>query len=57
MWYEMKVDLDIDSFLIQRSEVDEIKWIKYEKLVEDIKINPDKYLLSLVKKIREGFFD
>ena len=57
MWYILNIDKKIEEFTIQKEEVDEIRWISYEKLKEEVKINPEKYLLSLGQKIKEGFFE
>lgn len=50
-WYLVKLDFPIDYFVPQESEVEKLEWIDKEKLILDLKNNPDKYVPSLTKII------
>jgi isopentenyldiphosphate isomerase len=45
-WFVSIIDKDIDEFNIQKEEVEAIKWFKKEKLIKELKTNPDKFLHS-----------
>lgn len=42
-----KTDKTIDEFIIQPEEVDKVKWIDLHELNDDVRRNPDKYVLSM----------
>jgi hypothetical protein len=50
-WFYCKLDKPIGDFIVQKEEVVQVAWIKKDKLIKDIKDNPDKYVPSLPKVI------
>lgn len=44
--FKVIVDRTASDFKIEPAEVEEIKWIKKSDLINDIKVNPGKYLAS-----------
>lgn len=48
-WYEATVDMPIEAFTRQVSEVDALTWIETEKLKIEIHQTPEKYLPSMVQ--------
>lgn len=47
-WFVVRVDLPVESFYLQEDEVEQITWIQPEKLVDDVKNDPKKYLNSFI---------
>ena len=48
-WFVVReVDLPVEAFSLQEDEVEQITWIKPEKLVEDVKNDPEKYVGSFI---------
>lgn len=45
-FYSAKVDKTIDEFIIQKEEVEQIKWIPIDELREDLRKNPQLYAPS-----------
>ncbi|MFZ3009740.1 MAG: NUDIX domain-containing protein [Candidatus Microsaccharimonas sp.] len=52
-WYEATVDMPIEAFTRQVSEVDELAWIDVEKLKEEVSQIPEKYLPSMKQVIED----
>jgi isopentenyldiphosphate isomerase len=50
-WFYCKLDKPIEDFIVQKDEVVQVAWIKKDKLIKDLKDNPDKYVPSLPKVI------
>lgn len=48
-WFLCKLDKTLDEFTIQEDEVEQIAWVKKEKLVNDMKQNPEKYASSFIQ--------
>jgi len=46
-WFLCSIDKPASEFLIQEDEVEQVKWMKREDLVDDLGQNPDRYVLSL----------
>lgn len=53
-WYFFKIDKSEKEFVVDKNEVDEIKWFSKAELKQEMQINPDKFLKSL-KKWVEAF--
>lgn len=47
-WFMAEIDLPVEAFSLQEDEVEQITWIKPEKLIEDVKNNPEKYVSSFI---------
>lgn len=45
-WFFGKIDKPANKINIQLEEVEQVKWIKKEDLMNDLKNNPDKYVPS-----------
>ncbi len=45
-WYKAVVNLPIEKFELQESEVEKVEWVKKQALLEDRDKNPDKYMPS-----------
>ncbi|MFH1112142.1 MAG: NUDIX domain-containing protein [Patescibacteria group bacterium] len=45
-WFTCVINEPISYFTIQKNEVAAIKWIPIKNLINDLKINPQKYLIS-----------
>jgi isopentenyldiphosphate isomerase len=45
-WFIAKVNLDSGEFRLQEEEVENVKWINKNDLIEDLKNNPDNYIPS-----------
>lgn len=56
-WYFADVDRDIDSFVMQPEEVDELKWISMEDFLEDLSKNPGNYVPAMPQIIDQLFPD
>ena len=52
-WYLCIMDKPISYFKIQPSEVADIKWMPLKSLVNDVKENPDKYVVSAPQWIKQ----
>lgn len=46
-WYLVEVNKPLEYFVPQESEVEKLVWIKKEKLIDDIKNSPAKYVPAL----------
>jgi|SRR3989344_5734 len=52
-WYFITLDRDVDSFVMQKDEVDELAWIDIEQLKREVKAEPDKYVPAMPQIIDE----
>jgi isopentenyldiphosphate isomerase len=52
-WYFVQFDRDIESFTMQKEEVDELMWIDVAQMKDEIKSNPDKYVPAMPQVVRE----
>ncbi|MFA6476474.1 MAG: NUDIX domain-containing protein [Candidatus Paceibacterota bacterium] len=50
-WFFCQADKEVEDFVIQEDEVEQIAWVKKEDLLEDLKNNPGKCIPSLPKVI------
>lgn len=48
-WYTATIDKEADDFIIQKDEVEKVKWISPKNLLLELKINPEDYLENLDK--------
>jgi len=48
-WFSCTVDKPAEDFKIQEEEVAEVKWFSKEKLKEEIKNNPEEFIVNLIK--------
>jgi isopentenyldiphosphate isomerase len=48
-WFTLVLDKDIKEFKLQKEEVEDIKWIKKEKLKKEINKDPEKFTSSLIE--------
>lgn len=53
-WYIATVDKDASDFIIQQQEVEQIAWIPYTQLQQEVRDLPDKYIEAM-KEIVELF--
>lgn len=54
-WYLLEIDKPEGEFVLQESEVDEIKWFNREELKYDIETNSDKYLETMKDLVNKTF--
>ena len=52
-WYFVTLDRDIDSFVMQEDEVDELAWVEIEQLKQELRSNPDKYVPAMPQIVDE----
>lgn len=52
-WYFVTLDRDVDSFIMQEDEVAELAWIDTERLKEDLRNNPDRYVPAMPQIVHE----
>lgn len=52
-WYFVTLDRNVDSFVLQEDEVDELAWIDTEQLKQELKSNPDKYVPAMQQIVDE----
>lgn len=50
-WYSLVLDEDLDYFTIQPNEVEQIKWVNREALLEDLAANPSNYVAMFSKTL------
>jgi isopentenyl-diphosphate Delta-isomerase len=50
-WFTFKIDKEINEFVLQEEEVEEIKFFKKEELIKEIEKNPKKFTSSVIKNI------
>lgn len=53
--YGCIIDMAIDDFVIQKEEVEQIKWLKPEELRQDLQTNPEKYTIPDLWDVVYGF--
>lgn len=46
-WYTATLDRQAENFVIEKTEVAEIKWFSKKELIQELKLNPDKFLPNL----------
>lgn len=46
-WYGAMLDRDVDSFVRQEEEVDELAWIDIEQMKQELKTKSDKYVPAM----------
>jgi len=51
-WYLLEIDKPLEEFKIQKSEVEEVKWVPKKELLERIEINPDEFIASTKQWIK-----
>jgi len=51
-WYLAETNKNETTITIQEEEVEEYAWIPLDKLINDLKANPEKYVPSLAKDMR-----
>lgn len=52
-WFKVVCDKSEDEFTPQPTEVECVRWIVKEDLVQDVKANPDKYVASMSRVLDE----
>lgn len=52
-WYLLEIDKPADEFEIQKSEVEELKWISEGQLLKQIQTNPDNFVEAMKEWIKE----
>jgi len=50
-WYFLKTDQKAEDFIIDKTEVEQVKWFKKDELTKLIKENPEQFVKSLPKRI------
>ncbi len=50
-WFFATLDKPADSFKIQKSEVEQVKWFSKKELISELKKNPEKFLSSIKEYI------
>jgi len=48
-WYVLNVNLDIDQFVIQKDEVEEIKWFSSKEFKEQLQDHPEEFIPTMKK--------
>jgi len=46
-WFRLIIDKKLEEFVIQKNEVEEIKWFKKDKLLKKLENNPSNFLKSM----------
>lgn len=46
-WYTLELDRPANEFIINKDEVDEVKWFSNEEIKQDLLINPDKFVKTM----------
>lgn len=52
-WYLATLDRGIEDFVRQPAEVAALEWVDIERLKQELKTNPDKYIGSVAQIVRE----
>jgi isopentenyldiphosphate isomerase len=52
-WYSCTLDKPAEDFVIQKDEVEGVKWISPEELKMDVEKNPEKYVPSFPKSLKK----
>jgi len=51
-WYKTCINKPITDFVIQQDEVEQIAWVPIAELLDELKINPDKYIEVLPEIVK-----
>ncbi len=51
-WFFATVDKSAESFKIQKSEVERVKWFSKKELINELKENPEKFLSSTKEYVK-----
>ena len=51
-WYLCTIDKPAEDFKLQEEEVEKVKWVTKEWLLEDVKNNPENYVPSLPARLK-----
>jgi len=51
-WFYAKSEMKVQDFVLQKDEVDEVKWVDRKKLLEDIDRNSGDYAPSMENMVR-----
>jgi len=51
-WFYSRLDRELEEFVIQKEEIEQIKWFSKEELMNELKNNPDKFMPSLINAIK-----
>ncbi|MFA7253615.1 MAG: NUDIX domain-containing protein [Patescibacteria group bacterium] len=46
-WFITTLDLPVEAFTIQESEVEAIRWIEFDLFMKDLEENPDQYTIGM----------
>jgi len=46
-WFGLIIDKELEEFIIQKNEVEQIKWFKKDELLKKIEDNPSNFLKSI----------
>jgi isopentenyl-diphosphate delta-isomerase len=52
-WYTASVDLPIEAFTRQVSEVDELVWVDTKQLKQEVQQTPEKYIPSMPRVVKD----
>jgi len=52
-WYFVTLDRDEDSFVMQADEVDALEWVDIQRMKQELKTSPDKYVPAMQQIIDE----
>ena len=52
-WYFVSLDRDTDSFVMQADEVDTLEWVDIERVKQELKTNPEKYVPAMPQIVDE----
>ena len=50
-WYLLEIDKPINEFMIDRNEVESIKWFSKKDLLKEIQDHPDKFLENMKERV------
>jgi isopentenyldiphosphate isomerase len=48
-WFTSEIDRKIDEFKIQEDEVEELRWILKNELIQELKVNPENFTPGMQK--------
>ena len=52
-WYFVKLDREVDSFVMQEDEVEELAWVGIEEIKQELQTNPGKYVPAMQQIVNE----
>ena len=52
-WYFVILDREVDSFVMQEDEVDELAWVEIAEIKQELETNPDKYVPAMKQIVDE----